>query len=371
MNIFVITVYIIGLVVFISISSSTIFLILFNREKYGSAFAIILNLLILCFFGIIYPIFFLLSQIVYISKIENTFFLNLSIMVEIISLGFFSIGYASFKENKKYLVYFFTLFATLGGFSIGFLIQCSSCEINTINNTLFFTFSSSFSLSFFIFQSVGYGYLLFSAIKVHKISNFPLLSKGLLLFTILLGIPLLSLPFSFFLNISYLKEIHFFSLLSIMVMKFFTLWKKPHADNILTDKIYYINIYHKSGVLLFSYKFKQIKKVEIASEVWGNILIGINHILSEFIDTKGQINLLKTKNAEIIVNYNEQYSFAILAITNKKSRFLEKLLKNLEERLTEEYREELKEIKDINKIINVSEFRRVNEIIEDVFDIYL
>jgi predicted house-cleaning noncanonical NTP pyrophosphatase (MazG superfamily) len=156
-----------------------------------------------------------------------------------------------------------------------------------------------------------------------------------------------------------------------MVMKFFTLWKKPHADNILTDKIYYINIYHKSGVLLFSYKFKQIKKVEIASEVWGNILIGINHILSEFIDTKGQINLLKTKNAEIIVNYNEQYSFAILAITNKKSRFLEKLLKNLEKRLTEEYREELKDIKDINKIINVSEFRRVNEIIEDVFDIYL
>jgi predicted house-cleaning noncanonical NTP pyrophosphatase (MazG superfamily) len=154
-------------------------------------------------------------------------------------------------------------------------------------------------------------------------------------------------------------------------MKSIVLVKKPYADIILTDKIFYINIYHKSGILLYSYRFEQLRKSEIDSEVWGNILIGINHILSEFIDSEDQINILRTKNAEIIVNYNNAYSFAILAITNKKSAYLRKLIEKFEELFIKEYKEELKEIQDINKIINVSEFRKTNEIIEDLFEIYL
>ena len=64
----------------------------------------------------------------------------------------------------------------------------------------------------------------------------------------------------------------------------------------ITSKIYSINIYHKSGVQLYSYKFDyDTGKTE--SSIWGNILIGLNHIMGEFIDTNNQINVMQTKNS--------------------------------------------------------------------------
>ncbi|MEJ2251318.1 MAG: hypothetical protein P8Y70_02270 [Candidatus Lokiarchaeota archaeon] len=291
--------------------------------------------------------------------------------MEIILLGLLTLGFGSFKENQTVQIYFFILFVTLGGLVIGLLFFCDSCKVEYIGGTLFYSFSLLFNISFMIYQIVGYGYILIDSIQVYKISNFPFLSKGLLFFTIFLGLPMLSLPFYIWFNITILGDVQIFSIFLILLIKCILLLKKPYADYILTDKIYYINIYHKSGILLYSYKFEQVKKPEIASEIWGNILIGINHILSEFIDSKGQINLLKTKNAEIIVNYNNKYSFAVLAITNKKSLYLEKSIEKFEDKFAQEYQRELTEIQDINKIINVSEFRKTNEIIEDVFNIFL
>ena len=149
-----------------------------------------------------------------------------------------------------------------------------------------------------------------------------------------------------------------------------TLIKKPEMFFVLTNKIFYLNIYHKSGILLYSYKFEK-EGVIADSVIWGSILIGINHILSEFIGSRDKIDMLQTKNAEIVVNYNNEFGFAVLVITNQKNEILDNFIENFTNDFKARYKSELLEIQDLNKLIDVSEFKDTKEIIEENFKIYL
>jgi len=147
------------------------------------------------------------------------------------------------------------------------------------------------------------------------------------------------------------------------------LLKKPEMFLELTNKIYYINIYHKSGILLYSYKFSK-SPGELDSAIWGNILIGINHIISEFVDKRDQIDVLQTKNTDIIVNYDD-FGFAVVLITNKKNAILQKLMEKFTFEFRNKYKDELLEIQDLNRIINVSEFKETGKLIEKGFQLYI
>ncbi len=107
------------------------------------------------------------------------------------------------------------------------------------------------------------------------------------------------------------------------------------------------------------------------SSIWGNILIGINHILSEFIDKKDQIDVMQTKMTDIIVNYNNELGFAVLVITNKKNEILKNLMEKFMTDFESRYESDLVMIQDLNKIINVSDFEEAKEIVEKIFAIYL
>jgi hypothetical protein len=147
--------------------------------------------------------------------------------------------------------------------------------------------------------------------------------------------------------------------------------EKPQMYVKLTNQIYFIQIYHKTGVMLYSYEFKR-NRTDDETIVWGNILIGLNHILSEFVKKEDQIDVLRTKNADIVVKYNNKYDFAvILKSLNKKNPYIETCMTQLMEDFAEKYEEELEEIKDINKLINVVDFKDTGELIEKNFDIYL
>jgi hypothetical protein len=147
------------------------------------------------------------------------------------------------------------------------------------------------------------------------------------------------------------------------------LLKKPEMFLEMTNKIFYINIYHKSGILLYSYHFKNSQE-EIDSAIWGKILIGLNHILSEFVDQQNQIDVLQTRNTDIIVNYDD-FGFAVVLITNRKNFILQNLMKQFTLEFRNKYKEELLEIQDLNKLINVSEFTGTKELIEKEFQVYL
>jgi len=178
-----------------------------------------------------------------------------------------------------------------------------------------------------------------------------------------------------FFPISIFRELHIFLLWLNYSGVCFMLIKKPDMFLVLTNKVYAINIYHKSGVLLYSYKNKKLNQKfgeeKNDAAIWGNILIGINHILSEFIEKSDQIDVFKTKNADIVVDYNNDYGFAVLVITDLKNDILDIFINSFALEFKDKYEKELIELQDLNKIINISEFKDTKEIIEKHFQIYL
>ena len=121
----------------------------------------------------------------------------------------------------------------------------------------------------------------------------------------------------------------------------------------LTNKVYAISIYHKSGILLYSYEFNY-ESMQTDTEIWGNILIGLNHIVGEFISENTQIDVLQTKNSDIIVNYNNEHGFAVLVLTNQKNVILANMLNEFTREFKENYKKELTEIQDLNNLIDAS-----------------
>jgi len=147
--------------------------------------------------------------------------------------------------------------------------------------------------------------------------------------------------------------------------------KKPEMFFVLPNRIYSINIYHKSGILIYSYNFENQTEFKTESTIWGNILIGLNHILSEFLDKKDKINVIQTKEADIVVKYEEDSGYALIVATNRKNSIVEDLMNNFSKEFKGKYKNELNEILDINRIINVSEFSDLKDLIEKNFQLYL
>jgi hypothetical protein len=193
--------------------------------------------------------------------------------------------------------------------------------------------------------------------------------KGLIVNTFIFFIPILMYILYIFLQDSIFRELHMLSLWINILSVCYILIKKPEMFSELTNKIYYIHIYHKSGILLYSYHFGT-ETNQVDSTIWGNILIGINHILSEFVDPRDQIEVLQTDSSDIIVNY-DNLGFAVVLITNRKSAILKKLMDKFARDFRDKYKNELTEIQDLNKLINVSEFNETKAIIESNFQVYL
>jgi hypothetical protein len=147
--------------------------------------------------------------------------------------------------------------------------------------------------------------------------------------------------------------------------------KKPEIFYVLPNRIYSINIYHKSGILLYSYDFEEQTDSIPESTIWGNILIGLNHILSEFLDKEDKINVIQTKETDIVVKYEVESGYALIVITNRKNSIIEDFMNKFSDEFKQKYKKELGEILDINKIINVSEFSGLKELIERNFYLYL
>jgi hypothetical protein len=232
-----------------------------------------------------------------------------------------------------------------------------------------YNYDSTSGLLITIFQCSNVGYYLILSILINRKSRNKDLTKGLIKYTLFFPITILMYILYIFLKLPIFRELHILSLWIIVFGYCVILLRKPEMFIELTNKIYFINIYHKSGILLYSYKFSKSPD-ELDSAVWGNILIGINHILSEFVDKRNQIDVLQTKNTDIIVNYDE-LGFAIVLITNKKNAILQNLMKDFAENFKDKYYNELLEIQDLNKLINVSEFNETKKLIEDGFQLYL
>ncbi|MHA2050102.1 MAG: hypothetical protein ACW986_10840 [Promethearchaeota archaeon] len=320
----------------------------------------VLNFLNLSNVVIIYSSLFISSITIYYSPVINVFLWEFSLVSGFVGLILTSLIYTFLKEYKKIPDFPFVYFVLLLGILIGSFFISDSVTMNIDNpllkvppffifdqSTISYTYNLITGLIIVIFISSILIYYFITSYNIFMKARSKETVKGIINLTLFLSIPLLMHIFYFLYNIPIFSEMFFE----------------------LTNMIYYINIYHKSGVLLYSYHFDKTQN-KIDSAIWGNILIGLNHILSEFVDTQDQIDVLQTKNTDIIVNYDD-VGFAVVLITNRKNKILTNLIENFTLDFKNKYSKELLEIQDINKLINVAEFKETSELIEKEFYLYL
>lgn len=370
MNLLLFLGLLLGYFFLLSLCVFTIIYLIRNYEKYGTLLIALLIIIILISFGIIYSTLFTISIIFYISDLINILLWKSSIIVYLMVLLEFSLFYSFIKEYKKIPILPYFWFTILLGLLIGAILFHSSITILIVNtNGVEYSFNFIFSLIFIIFQIsiiIYYSYINFIIYKrAHnkKISIFLNISAVFLYLPIIMSILYISFELTLFRTLYIILAWGCFTFGCYIVIR------APSTFIVVTNKIYFINIYHKSGVLLYSYSFANVNN-KIESTIWGNILIGLNHILSEFTEKSSQIDVLQTKTSDIVVHY-DSLGFAVVIATNRKNAILETIMNNFANEFKLKYFDELNLLQDLNKLINISEFKETNEIIEKYFIMYL
>jgi hypothetical protein len=357
-------------------------LILRNRRGYGTDLNIYLNVSTIFNGGILFSFFFLFSILFYISKEVNLILWKCCILSGFISLIINAIIYSFFKEYKKVQVIPFLCLALMLGLLIGILFVPDSIEIIIhlaepipffLGDPSLISFQFSFFTAFIIitFQLMIISYYFYNSLTIFIKSKNKEETLPLVLNSFIYLLPIHIFILYIILNDPVYRELY----LILSWITYFAidivLIRKPEIFFILPNKIYAINIYHKSGILLYSYKFEKEIEFKDDSKIWGNVLIGLNYILSEFTDKTEKVELIKTRNSDILVIYENKGGYAVMVNTNKRNSIVENLSKNFSQEFGQKYEEEFNEIQDLNRIINVSEFEETKNLIEKHFQLYL
>lgn len=359
----------------------TVCIIIRNRKNYGTDLIAFLNSASIFIGNLIYSTFFILSTIFHFSEEINITLWKISIIFGLISLLITTIIYSFFIEYQKVQILPFTFLILLFGLTIGSLFKENSIHLNTtlsdpipfiipdisLVNFQFDLFTGTLIIIAYISLIVYLAYISLAILRHTKSLDDSL---PLFLNTIIFAFPLIMYIFYILMQRPILRELHIIlswitsSAVTIMLIK------NPEIFFILPNEIFSINIYHKSGILLYSYNFGEDHQ-RIDSTIWGNVLVGLNHILGEFIDVKDKIDVIKTKNSDVVVKYEIESGYALVVITNKKNKIIENLMEPFSEEFKNKYKKELNDIQDLNRIIDVSDFIDTKEIIKQHFQLYL
>ena len=289
--------------------------------------------------------------------------------------------YSFFNEYKKIKRFPFIYFTLLFGLLVGALASPDSITLilngplppmfsimDPSNINFIFNFVTSIvGILFELFVTI---YFLYSAAIIHNKTKHKEESSPLLLNTIVFSISVIMLLLYISLQETLYRELYIIiswvSSFAVDIM----LIRKPEMFFILPNRIYSVNIYHKSGIVLYSYSFDNTTDNKIESARWGTILIGLNHILSEFIDKTDKIDVIQTKKTDIVVRYENDYGYALVVITNQKNDIVEDLMLGFSNDFNSKYKNKLLDIQDLNRLINISEFIDIKELIEKHFRLY-
>ena len=374
--------FLIGYLLILSFSLYTIIRIIKHKSEYGTSLIAYLNAGSVLTGGIIYSSFHVFSVFFYFSDVINTILWKHSLIAYITFLIISTFIYSFFKDYGKLHVLPNIYFTLLFGLLIGDLFS---------ERSIIFDSGSSFPLEFIVsdVSLINYEFSLYTLILVvfllisiiiyllaRSLSiAFP--SKNidesypLFLNTLISIIPIMMyLLYVFRVNSTFRElfiTLFWISSFAVDVM----LIKKPEMFFILPNQIFGINVFHKSGILLYSYKVDEKKARDIDSTIWGSVLIGLNHILSEFLDKADKIDVIQTHRSDIVVKYDVELGFALVINTNRKNSIIENLMEGFLNTFKERYRSELMHIQDLNRIIDVSDFLDTKEIIEQHFQLYL
>ena len=339
-----------------------------HRENYGSKISVYLNNSLFLSFGIF---FFTFSSNIYFSKEIALILWKISLITWLISVALLNTAQAFGIEQKKIINLSIFLYSYLVGICVRLLLFPDSIKIIQEGNNYGFIFQNFHILMFIlIYNSIAI--ILMVSRYIRNFSNFRDKKTSISLIILSFHFSFLILLYSIYLitrNI-FVKNLYLFNYIIGAVVSYYIIVKKPFLFFELTNRIYNFIIFHKSGLLLYSYNFETDKE-SIDSFLKGPILIGISHILSNFADKKDHLNLLKMKGLDIVFEYDNKFGYAVLLITNRKNSIIEKGVQRFMAKFSSLNEESLNEIGSSSKLIDISKFKNAKNIIVESFKPYL
>jgi hypothetical protein len=259
------------------------------------------------------------------------------------------------------------IFSFLGGIIIYLVLYQNSFQVQRIGLNYYFTFQN-YLLFYFMLLLGGLLLVLMWSILLINYSKIRQKSLARLLFINTLNFTIVIFTYGVFLIIPslFFKYLHLIAYLITAAIFLYEIIKKPDLFIELTNRIYDFIIFHKSGILLYSYNFETGEETD-DSLLKGSILIGINHILANLTSQKDKLGVIKMENRDIVLEYDDTLGYAILLITNKKDDFIDKSIQRFMNKFVELNREELS---SLNGLIDTSHFKNAGNLIHEYFRPY-
>ncbi|MFX1402136.1 MAG: hypothetical protein ACFE8V_12920 [Promethearchaeota archaeon] len=316
----------------------------------------------------LYFVFFNLSIESYFNIEVSQIFWKLSIFIRIFSIGLWS-SIQGVELHKHSIIRFLgiIIYFFLEGIIISLLFSPNSfLVIQDINIYLYF-FQDFFLLFFIlIFNVIVIILSVISQIMGFRNYNDKALGNFFTIYIILMSLNITL--YSFFLitqNIIF-RTSHIILYIIIGTFMLYVIIRKPALFLVFTNKIYDFIIFHKSGILIYSYNFQTNKEVD-DSLLKGSILIGINHILANFSGIESQLNHIKMSDKGIIFNFQNELGYAVLLIARHKNKTLEKAVQRFIMKFSAHNKEKLL---NLNGLIDVSIFKDTSKLITECFEKY-
>ncbi|MFX1317130.1 MAG: hypothetical protein ACFE9T_14815 [Promethearchaeota archaeon] len=296
---------------------------------------------------------------------------NLSIILLIFKLSMMSTIHSYILLKKKIKIATGFLYSLLGGILISLLFLERVFDIK----------ESQFESSY-IFQNISFFtvFILFIAlitvltiyIEMKGYSNIS--SKKLKQFFNYLSIIFCinNLAYATFLIVQVML-LRILFLTVYLIFSFYLLFmilKNLDIFTVITNKIYDFIIFHKSGILLYSFNFEAEQETE-ESLLKGSILIGISHILNNILNKKDKLSVVRMKDKDIILEYDNEFGYALLIVVKHKNIVIERAAQQFILRFNKIFKESLAKIKDFSQLIDISEFKDTKLIVNEIFASYL
>ncbi|NVM44370.1 MAG: hypothetical protein HWN79_05585 [Candidatus Lokiarchaeota archaeon] len=342
----------------------TIYVIL-NREKYDVETTFFITLVTYFLSEIFYFISFNLSAENFFDIPIALVFWYISIITRSISIGLFAsmhnleLNKGSKVRSLPALVYIF-----VGGSVLSFLFVPNSFTIIQIGIEYYYLFNNIgllISISLFNFCIVFISWM----IQITGYKNFADKKLGNLyyIFMLLFSLQILLQNLYIITPNIYFKIFH--SSLYLISIGYFVgiVLRKPNLLAVFTNKIYDFIVFHKSGILLYSYNFQTREEVN-ESLLKGSILIGISHILANLSNVEAQVTHIKMRERAVVFNFNTQLGYATLLIAKHRNNILEKSIDSFMNEFSSINEENLQ---NLTGLIDVSTFINAKGLINKYF----
>ncbi len=330
-----------------------------------------INLAIFLIFSIFYFNLLVFSSLKIVDQTLALIFWEVTIVLKVTLLSVISSLqlYMMIDHFFRYIPLVF--YAFLLGIIFSLILPGNSFRIVELGDFRYFYFQNILLLFFiFVLDLVIVALLWLMFLVNYK----RMLSRGLLakflVFIVLNSATIASILLYFISQIQIIKYIHLILFLTTAFLILQIIVKEPGFFIVIRTHIENLVIFHRSGILLYSYDFEQEKEID-DSLLKGSILIGISHILANFADKKEQLNLIKMKNRDIVFEYDNEYGYALLLITNRRSTVINKIVAEFIQKFRQKNQEELNKINKSNQLIDISKFKNTKSIILECFSPYL